>query len=107
MPRTCSSYCPTILTAANQERLFDEHEDLLNKSNFDYELAGPIMAGRDLRRLLEEHGKDPARTITRISGILQPELDPEHPGRLIRQAPDGKLEWMQALLGKFLEGLAG
>lgn len=90
----------------NRERLFHEHEDLLNKSDFDYELAGPIMAGRDLRRLLEEHGGDPQRSISRITDILQPELNTEHPGRLVRQAPDGKIERMQELLGRLLEGLA-
>ena len=69
----------------NQERLFDEHDDLLSRSDFDYELAGSIMAGQDLRRLLEEQR---TRTGLRLSGSVMIRLIlPLPPSRVLTVMP--------------------
>ena len=40
------------LDAGNQERLADEHRDLLNDDDFDYERAGARLLGRDMAEVM-------------------------------------------------------
>lgn len=59
----------TYLPAGNESRLWDEHDDLLARDDFDYEVAGAHVLGRDLARICQ------ARTRELILEILDRELD--------------------------------
>lgn len=52
----------------NQGRLFEEHQDLVNGSDFDYDLAGAHMLGRDLAQICDPDTRE------RILAILESEL---------------------------------
>jgi len=81
--------------AGNDHRLYQEAGDLLDEPNFDYEVAGSVLLGRDLAGMLS----DSERRV--IGGILQPEIDPDGPLRL---AGDLDCDVEHAL--RLLQGLA-
>lgn len=58
----------TYVEAGNLARLYEEHPDLLEKEEFDYQWAGAHMLGRDLAQICE------APTRQRILDILDREL---------------------------------
>ena len=60
----------SYLQIGNQARFFDEHADLIN-DNFDYEVAGAYLLGRDLAAICQEE------TRKKILQILDRELDGE------------------------------
>lgn len=93
------------LECGNQDRLFNEHDDLTDNSDFDYEIAGAIMAGRDLQELLIQYSAAPHRAIERLQAILGPELVSDVPGPLSRQAPNGQVDRLRDLLDAFNQGL--
>lgn len=44
----------SYMQIGNEARLFDEHDDLLDNPNFDFELAGAHILGRDLAKICGE-----------------------------------------------------
>ena len=87
----------SYLQIGNQERLFQEHEDLLNQEDFDYEVAGAHLLGRDLAQICE---KD---TRKRVLNILERELRSEGDLPLVVQSAgsspkiDRTLEFWEAI----------
>lgn len=82
------------LDAGNESRLYDEAEGLLDAPDFDREVAGVHLLGRDIAGLLDATG------VATIRAILEREIDPDGPLRL---AGDLGCEIEQAL--RLLHGL--
>lgn len=89
------------LQAGNAERLYDEYALWLDEDEFDYELSGPRMLGRDVRRLVDESGA------TRIQLILDDQCSADLPGELpaemSRRDPERARGWLKAMLRGLLE----
>lgn len=93
------------IECGNQHRLHDDDSDLLYEQNFDYELSGAIMAGRDLKELLADQGGDPHPGILKLQEIIQPQLQSAQPGKLLRDVPANHMQQFANLLQAFLRGL--
>jgi len=91
----------------NADALYDRNDDLLDDPNFDYENAGAVIAGRDLRQELADGSTKPRTIADRLESLITAELEPEEPGLLLQQAPTGQLELFARLLRGFLRGLSG
>lgn len=91
------------LECGNRERLFDDGDDLLEDPEFDYELAGANLAGRDLARILAGTGS--LQHIETLRRIILPQLAGDRPGPLLLQLPARKLQQSAQLLESFLHGL--
>jgi predicted nucleotidyltransferase len=61
----------SYLLVGNEARLWDEHADLVGSENFDLEVAGAHMLGRDLAHICQKGTRD------KILEILDRELDTE------------------------------
>ncbi|MEJ8567665.1 nucleotidyl transferase AbiEii/AbiGii toxin family protein [Elongatibacter sediminis] len=59
----------SYLQAGNEERLWDEHDDLLHHEDFDFQVAGARILGRDLARICRKETRE------KILEILDRELD--------------------------------
>lgn len=94
------------LDCGNRDRLFDAESDLLEDPNFDYELAGAIMAGRDLARLLTASDQRGYSAIEALQGIIQPQISTDSPGPMLQQLPAHHLEQSALSLESFLRGLS-
>ena len=57
------------LDFGNRERFFNEHSDLLEEDDFDYQIAGARLLGRDLAHICDK------KTRELLLQILKPELD--------------------------------
>lgn len=64
------------LDAGQDERLYDEAADLLEDPEFDREVAGTVLLGRDITRLLGPN-------TLRVRQLLEPEIDDDGPLRLV------------------------
>ena len=74
----------SYLRLGNDRRLFDEHADLLEVEDFDYELAGAHLLGRDLAEICT------GETRALLLDILARELDTEGDLPLVvKSAADG------------------
>lgn len=74
------------LDAGNNERLFEEHIDLIEEENFDYVRAGARLLGRDMAKIGSPD------TLGRISEILAKEIPEEGQHLLIQNmTPAGTL----------------
>ena len=90
------------LECGNRQRLFSDHADLLDNPSFDYEVAGAVMAGRDLKNLLTgDHS-----ALSALKEIIQPQIRTQRPGVLIQQVPADQMRRFADLLGSFLQGLS-
>ncbi|MEA3437189.1 MAG: hypothetical protein U9R43_12040, partial [Thermodesulfobacteriota bacterium] len=63
--------------AGNDERMFDEHSDLLEIENFDFELSGARMLGRDMAKIMNPQTKG------MVLDILTLHTDPDKNDSLI------------------------
>ncbi len=63
--------------AGNEERIFNEHKDLMEIEDFDFELAGARMLGRDMANIMNRQTK------TIILDILTQHADPDSNDDLI------------------------
>lgn len=82
------------LDAGNEPRLYDEAADLLDAPDFDRDVAGAVLLGRDIAARL-----DPDAAAA-IRSILAPEIDPDGPLRLagdLDRDPEAALRLLQAL----------
>lgn len=88
------------------ESLFATHDDLLHDPSFDYENAGAIIAGRDLRQELEQDSVHAREALSRLKNVITAQLEGDEPGMLLQQAPRGQLERFNELLQGFMRGLS-
>ena len=63
--------------AGNDERLFDQHADLIAIADFDFELAGARMLGRDMAEMMS------SQTKKAVLEILKCHANPESDDRLV------------------------
>lgn len=83
------------LEAGNESRLYEEAKDLLDAPDFDREVAGANLLGRDIAGLLDATG------VATIRAILEIEIDPDG---ALRLASDLECDIDRAL--RLLQGLA-
>lgn len=84
------------LDAGNEPRLWDEFVDWTQEEDFEYELVGPRMLGRDLAHLLDAPGQK------QIAQLLLQQVDTAAPCILPNEMntndPDRAVAWLQAVL---------
>ena len=84
------------IDAGNEPRLWDEFVDWTQEEDFEYELVGPRMLGRDLSYLLDAPGQK------QITQLIMQQVDTAAPGILPIEMnpndPDYAVAWLQALL---------
>ncbi|MCR4301740.1 MAG: nucleotidyl transferase AbiEii/AbiGii toxin family protein [Sulfuricaulis sp.] len=88
------------LDAGNRERLYSDAANLLEEGDFDYEMAGAWLLGRDISSLLAAEGKE------RISVMLEREANPNGPLNLVGDMPgetEHALLLIRALKRGFME----
>jgi len=87
------------LGLGNQDRLWDEHPDWAEDTDFDYERAGARLLGHDLGALLDAQGTQVVSAI--LSGakadFLAAEMSPGHAGKA-RELLDAMLHGMSEAL---------
>ena len=94
----------SYMQIGNEMRLFEEHDDLLNSDNFDYDVAGAHILGRDLAQICE------AETRLKVLSILDRELSTEGDLPLVVQSAgsspqiDRTLEFWQAIRQELARG---
>ena len=64
------------IEADNSERLYNDDSDLLDDTDFDYELSGARLIGRDVKKTCQ------SVTLTKIKQILEAEMDSKVQDRL-------------------------
>ena len=89
------NYC----ALGNADRLWDEFAGWTDEDQFDYDLAGARMLGRDMRALLDRHGAE------RIAAILAEETDEESPGKLTGAMHPANPNKARNLLAALYQGL--
>ena len=84
------------LDAGNEPRLWDEFVDWTQEEDFEYELVGPRMLGRDLSHLLDAPGR------AQIAELLVSQVNTAAPCILPNEMntndPDRAVAWLQAVL---------
>lgn len=85
--------------AGNQDRLFDEIPGLAERQDFDLELAGAELLGRDLTRVV------PSDFRSTLSHLLEQEANPQGDLRLAGDMSRGDADRTQELLEACLAGL--
>jgi predicted nucleotidyltransferase len=89
--------------AGNDERLFEQHADLMEAANFDFETAGARLLGRDMAKILSP------RTLKTVLEILDQYTDPEKNDQLIlaiaRRLPDREYKTALKLLKNLKAGI--
>lgn len=92
------------LKAGNEQRLFDEHQDLFEKSE-DYDLSGARLLGRDIKKSVSE------RVLKSLLGILEGEklmklaTEMSEYEVIARDTKDEKIEWCESLLQNLKLGI--
>jgi predicted nucleotidyltransferase len=94
------------LDAGNSERLYSEAGQLLESPDFDYELAGGWLAGRDASETIRQYSKANRIAATLLS-ILAAETDPNGQLRLIGELRAMDPERSRRVLSAFLSGFSG
>lgn len=90
----------TYLDAGNRERLYTKAAHLLDRSDFDFELAGAWLLGHDMAQVLPRSVRPP------IGDLLSRESDPRGAARLAGDMPLDPGEGL-ALLQSVTEGFLG
>ncbi|MDA3897188.1 MAG: hypothetical protein PF482_13705 [Desulfobacteraceae bacterium] len=89
--------------AGNDERMFEQHADLMEASDFDYEMAGARLLGRDISKIMSP------QTAKTILEILDLHTDPSANDRLVqavaRWLPDRNYETALKLLKNLKTGI--
>lgn len=94
------------LACGNQARLFEEHSDLVDAPDFDYELTGAQLAGRDLKAMLAAVSPQATSIISELTALVQTQVSNQQPGPLLQQAPTNRIEQFADLLQRFVAGLS-
>ena len=90
----------TYLDAGNHERLYTEAAHLLDRADFDFELAGGWLLGHDMAKLLPQSARP------MVEDLLSRESDPRGAARLAGDMPLDPGRGL-ALLQSVAEGFAG
>ncbi len=93
------------LKAGNDDRLYSEAGHLLNSPTYDYDLAGAWMCGRDARNTLDATSTRTSQIVSRMSGMLDREVDPDGPLRYVSEVRSGNPDQTRKLLAAFAAGL--
>lgn len=87
----------TYLKAGNEQRLFDEHQDLFEETE-DYDLSGARLLGRDIKKSVSE------RVLKNLLGILEGDklinlaTEMSEYEVIARDTKDEKIEWCESLV---------
>lgn len=95
------------LDAGNSERLYSEASHLLENTNFDYELAGAWLAGKDALETIQKYSAKANRIEEMLCSILVHETDPNGQLSLIGQLRVSDPERSRRALCAFLSGFSG
>lgn len=90
----------------NLERMAVQHADLMERADFDYELAGSILAGRDLAGLLAEAEEDSPSALELAREIVRLQIQSEGPGPLVGDVRATDMDNFRKLLEAFSNGLS-
>ena len=89
--------------AGNVERMFEQHADLMEAADFDFETAGARLLGRDMMKILSP------QTLKTVLEILDLHTDPDTNDRLVqavaRWLPDKNYETALKLLKNLKAGI--
>lgn len=93
----------TYLQAGNEEKLFNEHIDIVD-NNFDYELGGARLLGRDISKIASAH------SLNSLLEILRSEKSKDLVKEMaqyesITHTGDEGIKWCVKLLESLLQGL--
>ncbi len=94
------------LNAGNDARIYSEASHLLQSEDFDVDRACAWLLGADARRVLE-HGEAPDVGLDQICAVLDPEIDPHGPLRLVGEMQANAADTALGLLIAFHAGLTG
>jgi len=90
---------------ANAERLYNEAAQLLESEEFDYQVAGAWLAGRDSAEAIAATSADPDRLLNAVRDVLVSEVNPDGPLRLVGESGSDPQTAVRLLQG-FLNGLS-
>ncbi|MEJ2196496.1 MAG: hypothetical protein P8X73_16790 [Ignavibacteriaceae bacterium] len=94
----------TYLKAGNEQRLFNEHQDLIEKAK-DYDLSGARLLGRDINKSVSE------KVLNNLLGILDADklnnlaTEMAEYEVIARDTKDEKIEWCESLLQNLKLGM--
>ena len=103
--RDLDSILGNYLKAGNGERLYAEAAHLLDNPNYDYDLAGAWMCGRDARTTLEAHSQRSPQILVALNEMLERESDPDGPLTYVGEIQSGNPDQSRKLLAAFSAGL--
>jgi predicted nucleotidyltransferase len=95
------------LDAGNSERLYSEAGQLLESPDFDYELAGAWLAGRDALEIIRRYSLKANRISATLLSTLAAETDPNGQLHLIGELRAIDPERSRRVLSAFLSGFSG
>ncbi len=93
----------TYLDAGNSERLFDEHTDIV-EDNFDYQLGGARLLGRDILKIISISVKNKLLNILsseKIEDLIKEMAEYES----IPYEGDQKMDWCKKIILSLQQGL--
>lgn len=91
--------------AGNGNRLYTEAGHLLDSPNYDYDLAGAWMCGRDARNTLEAQSNRTSQIVAQMNTMLDREVDPDGPLKYVSEIQSGNADQTRNLLAAFAAGL--
>ena len=94
------------LNDENTVRLYEVGAHLLERDDFDYEVAGAWLAGYDALRCISSHSKQPRRVLDAVENVLLTESDANGNLRLVGEV-GARAPTSLKLLGGFRNGLIG
>lgn len=94
------------LNDENTARLYEVGAHLLERENFDYEVAGAWLAGHDARQCIANHSEQPCRVLDAVENVLLTEADANGSLRLVGEA-GARAPTALKLLGGFRDGMIG
>jgi predicted nucleotidyltransferase len=94
------------LNDENTARLYEVGAHLLERENFDYEVAGAWLAGHDAHQCIVNHSEQPRRVLDAVENVLLTESDANGNLRLVGEAGAGAPTALK-LLGGFRDGMIG
>jgi len=94
------------LNGENTARLYEVGAHLLERDDFDYEVAGAWLAGYDALQCVTNHSKQPGRVLDAVENVLLTEADAKGNLRLVGEV-GAKAPTALKLLGGFRDGIIG
>ena len=94
------------LNDENTARLYEVGAHLLEREEFDYEVAGAWLAGYDALQCVANHSEQPRRVLDAVENVLLTEADAKGNLRLVGEV-GAKAPTALKLLGGFRDGIIG